>query len=222
MALLLIGIFIASKIALSDIYYHQAKQYLELDTSDENLAQAFYYSNKAHQLFPSSSTYLELMANIKILQALKKTPEIKNIELMQAKRLYQQALSKSPYWVYNWLGIVETKLLLQEYDQELEQALLKSMELGYYETTVQHQLISQALPSLKLFSQQVQKKLLQLYQTALKSQAHTDHYIQLGKMHNILHLQCLLPDAKNFHPKAQKYCQNFLGKINKSLPNLKQ
>lgn len=214
--ILLLSIIAACFIGASDIYYYKAKQYLQLKPSNQNLSTAYAYANKAHQLYPLSSTYIELMANIKILQAVRLDSEAGKHELLQsAKQLYYQALSKSPYWVYSWLGIVETKILLQEYDQELEQALLRSMEYGYYETAVQHQLITQALPSLKAFSKPVQIKLLKLYKTALKSHNHHKKYIALGKAQNIFAMHCLLPDANEYHPSVQKSCAEIFPKNTK-------
>jgi tetratricopeptide (TPR) repeat protein len=213
-------IFFALKLGLSDIYAYQAKRYvLRWETTgaikqEKDIAKALNYITKARSLEPNVPNYAEIEAQILIWQfyqqRLNLPPEQQKALLQQALSLYQQALFYRPSWPFAWLGVVDTKVLLGEFDQELNQAIERSITLGGFEAPIQFGLINITFNHLNRFDSETRKTLLAMYTRALQGSVNIKELIELGEDKGIFILQCLQPNLGEYHRMVQKRCEKLL------------
>ena len=83
----------------------------------------------------------------------------------KAKASFQQVTQLRPTWPYGYLNLLFTKLMIQEFDGEMNQSLQHLIHIGPWEKAVLSDLVKVILytwPNLNVESKEVAKKYLQL------------------------------------------------------------
>jgi hypothetical protein len=204
---------------MGDLYYYQGKRLLQqvkpeqAEKNLDKLSTALQYARKAQAYEGNNSRYLELEAGIVTLQATAATEANmadRAALLQEAKGLYLQSLQQQPSWAYAWLGLVENKILQQQYDSQLSHAIERSLSLGGHEALVQWQLLKLSLGVFQQLDSATKKRVLHSYDQALQGGAYIGQYIRLGEAHGFFALFCHKPDLSGYATAVQKRCQALL------------
>lgn len=220
--IVLVLIYQAGRIGVSDVYAYQAKRIIQsweknnkiysLDEVTESLA----LIHKAQRLFPNYPEYLELEASIyqwKAFQQLEPLTAEEQYKLFnKALSLYKQSLQTQPTWPYAWRGIVDNKILLGQFDQELTDAIIYTIKYGGYEAGIQLGLLEVTFPRLARLEPKSRKAILDLYDRALQGNANIGHLIQLGRDKKIFLLRCLKPNLNDYARSVKRTCEQLLPK----------
>lgn len=199
--LLLIG---GTHLAVAGLFTSQVQRQVEgweaaaqAPTSSDWLT-AHEAARQAVRWYPvANADYLDRLGRVESWKAVGKPFEDAYPLHLAALDDYRSSISVRPNWPYTWVGLAQSKVALQQFDQELDLALTRAFELGPWRQGVNREL---AIIGLNTWSQLTPVQRLNTLRSATRavtySTVEAQNVLQVAHQNGLLHVVCRSLDAQ--------------------------
>ena len=130
--------------------------------------------------------------------------------LKKALTLYVEEIKQRPTWPYAWSSYANTKMLLNEIDDEFTFAMNKAFYYGSWESQIQLEIINTGLDAWPKLQHETKRLIFKTYSYAFQGNKFMKDIVQKADDNNIFNLICLMPDKDKYQTYIQKKCDKAL------------
>ena len=213
--LLLLGVWLAGRIGIADIYRYQVRRDLaqwEASGSVVDLARwrrAWSYNQKSLSLDGDNPMYLNQAARVwewRMFVTGRQSEDPRPI-IQRAIEFQRKALRAQPVWPSSWAHLAVLKARNMEFDAEFEAAVERSVELGPWQPGVHIILVDIGLMRWNLLADSTRGLVAKAFSRRTSSEGSLAGWLESIEDEPVFTTLCEQSDLKSMQPEARLACE---------------